>query len=477
MKVISFNIRSASDPNGHSFNERAPRLKAVIEKYDPDLIGFQEVVPAWMEHIPEDYGEKYEIFHKFRCEEFDVEGCTILWKKDKFECLDKGYFWFSETPGIVSRGWDSIGCHRTCMWVKLKDLEKGTVFHFFDTHFGFSDQCQLDSVKLLLDHYKALKVKSALLTGDFNMYNHSPAYKELTKKLANLNELLDNDLSPTFHGYDPEKYPYTPIDFCFVTPDTVEPLSYKRLDDTFDGKYPSDHYGLLLEMEMKQNAEIMSMNVCESLPEEEEAKTRGRMNTAKLHIARHQQPDLCGLQEVPAWMEESFAKTKYYGYAPLGSKNPVLWHTPDYELVDASVLPLPGKEECSIVTVKHLTTGKELCLFNAHIVENEEESVRLILEKIAECTLPVVLLGSLNLQIGSPAYRLLREQLTDVRWAKAPDNIQPTRHGKGQDMVAPAIVDYVFCKGMTPVRYELVPIKDRFAKVTDHDAIVADVAF
>ena len=134
MKVMSFNIRSANDPNGHSFDERAPRLKTIVEKYDPDLIGFQEVVPGWMKHIPDDYGEKYEIFHKYRCETTDIEGCSILWRKGRFECIDKGYFWFSDTPGIVSRGWDSIGCHRTCMWAKLRDLKDGTEFHFFNTH-------------------------------------------------------------------------------------------------------------------------------------------------------------------------------------------------------------------------------------------------------------------------------------------------------------------------------------------------------
>ena len=36
MKVVSFKIRSASDPNGHSFDERAPRMKKVIDRIDPE---------------------------------------------------------------------------------------------------------------------------------------------------------------------------------------------------------------------------------------------------------------------------------------------------------------------------------------------------------------------------------------------------------------------------------------------------------
>ena len=476
MKVMSFNIRSANDPNGHSFDERAPRLKTIVEKYDPDLIGFQEVVPGWMKHIPDDYGEKYEIFHKYRCETTDIEGCSILWRKGRFECIDKGYFWFSDTPGIVSRGWDSIGCHRTCMWAKLRDLKDGTEFHFFNTHFGFSDPCQLDSVKLLLNHFKALKVKTALLTGDFNMFNHSPAYKELTKTLKNINELLDNDLSFTFHGYHPENYVNnTPIDFCFVTPDTVTPVSYKRVDDTIEGKYPSDHYGLLLEMEMHQNIEAMSLNVCASLPGEDEKAIKGRAGTARLNVMRYQVPDIVGLQEVTELTEPTFMKTKHYDMAPQGAKNPVMWRA-GFDLKSAELLPLPGGEECTVATFEHLSTGKLFRCFNAHIVAEEQESVALILQKMAENDLPVLLLGSLNLQIGSPAYRVLREQLQDLRWEKARNNIQPTRHGLGQDMVAPAIADYAFCKGLIPVSYATETIKNRFATVTDHDAILVDVA-
>lgn len=479
MRVVSFNIRSANDPNGHSIHERAPRVKAVIEKYDPDLIGFQEVVPLWMEHIPEDYGDTYEIFHKYRCETFDIEGSPILWKKDKFECLDRGYFWYSGTPGVVSRGWDVMGCHRICMWVKLRDKQNGAVFHFFNTHFGFSDKCQLDSVKLLLDHYKALKVKSALITGDFNMFSHSPAYKELTKTLTNLNELLDNDTSFTFHGYHPEHHGHeTPIDFCFVTPQTVKPLSYKRLDETIDGNFPSDHYGLCLEMEMRQNIEVMSLNTCAALPQEEEKSIKGRMGSIRLDIMRYHVPDVVGLQEVTPLAEETFAKTKYYELAPAGSKNPVLWHVTDYEKVTDEVLPLPGGEECSIVTLMHSSTGKKFCCFNARIAGDEEESVKLILEKINACTLPVILMGSLNLMIGSPAYRALREELKDVRAEKALADITPTCHGLGRDMVAPGITDYVMIKGdaLTPVSYRVDPVKDRFAPVTDHHAIIANVA-
>ena len=48
IKVVSYNIRYTNDPNGRSVEERAPRLKKLLEEYDPDIIGFQEVTPIWL---------------------------------------------------------------------------------------------------------------------------------------------------------------------------------------------------------------------------------------------------------------------------------------------------------------------------------------------------------------------------------------------------------------------------------------------
>ena len=39
IKVVSFNIRCANDKNGHSREERAPRLMSAIKSREPDVIG------------------------------------------------------------------------------------------------------------------------------------------------------------------------------------------------------------------------------------------------------------------------------------------------------------------------------------------------------------------------------------------------------------------------------------------------------
>ena len=131
LKVISFNIRCCDDKDGHSIPERAPRLHAAIAPRNPDLIGLQEYRPAWEAHIEKYFGEEYEIFNKYRSTE-SPESAPILWKRDQFTCLDKGYFWLSDTPDVESRGWDErYHCHRICEYVLLQDRESGKSFVFF----------------------------------------------------------------------------------------------------------------------------------------------------------------------------------------------------------------------------------------------------------------------------------------------------------------------------------------------------------
>ena len=119
LKVISFNIRCLDDKDGHSVKERAPRLRKVIEPYAPDVMGFQEYTPLWESHIEEQFGEEYGMFNKYRATTGWIESAPILWRKDKFELVQSGYFWLSDTPEVESRGWDSLPHNRMCEYVVL----------------------------------------------------------------------------------------------------------------------------------------------------------------------------------------------------------------------------------------------------------------------------------------------------------------------------------------------------------------------
>ncbi len=263
IKILSFNICCSGNREGHSLPERAPRVISVIDKYDPDLIGFQEVTPRWIELLGQYFEDKgYEVFNKYRGEN-DRESTPMLWKKDRFECLDKGYFWLSDTPEVESRGWDTLNHPRICMWAKLKDLTTGQVFVYANTHFGFSDLCHSESAHLVLDRVSSHNTDSVFVTADYNFYKDSVGYKEMTKLFVDVTAVTTGDKSATFHNYDPAnaltddelktsgKTYGGHIDFCFANPNGIIPISGKVYRDHFDGKFPSDHNPVLFELDVK----------------------------------------------------------------------------------------------------------------------------------------------------------------------------------------------------------------------------------
>ena len=247
LSIVSFNIRCCDDPDGHSIDERALRLKEILVKENADLIGFQEYTPKWHEFIVENFGYEYEIFNKYRAES-QLESAPILWKKDKFECISKGYFWLSDTPEVESRGWDERShCYRICEYVILNHKETNKQFTFMNTHFGFGDGCQTKSAELIHKYSEKISSNPTFITGDFNMKHKDKGYSEITKYFKDVNKLTSNDLRTTYHGYG--KASDAHIDFCFIN-EKITPVQLKMLTETFSGKYPSDHYGLYIELEI-----------------------------------------------------------------------------------------------------------------------------------------------------------------------------------------------------------------------------------
>ncbi len=263
MKVMTFNICCGGGPEGHSLEECAPRVISILKKYDPDIIGMQEATPHWFELFGNFFEEAgYEVFNKYRAES-NKESTPMLWKKDKYECLDKGYFWLSDTPEVESKGWDEYGCHRICLWAKLKEIATGKIFIAANTHFGFGDQCQTDSARLILSRVNAHGSNAVFVTADYNFNSEMLGYKEMTKDFVDVTAVTTGDKSPTYHGYNlanamtDEEIRVTGktfgghIDFCFANPKGITPISGRVLREHFDGKFPSDHNPVLFELELK----------------------------------------------------------------------------------------------------------------------------------------------------------------------------------------------------------------------------------
>jgi len=184
------------------------------------------------------------------------EHSSIFYRKDKFKLLDKGDFWLSETPDKPGLGWDATCCNRICSWVYLQDLKSGKKFYFFNAHYDHEGKiARMESSKLVLKKIKEIAGNQpAIFTGDLNGNHQSEWYLSL-KNGGLLADSFDQVKYPyvnnsSFNGWGKQLQGDDIIDHVFVS----KHFNAKRwglLTDTYRGKFVSDHFPVLVDLELK----------------------------------------------------------------------------------------------------------------------------------------------------------------------------------------------------------------------------------
>lgn len=251
LKILDYNIRCTDDGEGKTIFDRSLRFEVIVDKYDPDLIGLQEATHNWIMFLEENLLDTYEMRYMYRAQS-SKEATPLLWKKDKFELLDEGYFWLSDTPEVSSKGWGSK-YFRICNWVKLKVKATGKEFLFFNTHLTGETTCAINSGNLIIERAKELggfTDYAVFLTGDFNFAPWSAPYGNLVATFEDFNDALGFDETATNNGYnerDESSSSNSIKDYAMYSPDLVVPLEYKVLNEKILDGYISDHRGVYVE--------------------------------------------------------------------------------------------------------------------------------------------------------------------------------------------------------------------------------------
>ena len=123
--VASANVRcyTTEKKKKRNWYYRGPYLVQTLIDINADIIGLQETMPIHYNCIkPALRG--YGSFIDYREECKDPEGCPIFYNLSKFELIDKGTFWLSETPEKISKDWGAA-CYRICSYAILKQKSDG----------------------------------------------------------------------------------------------------------------------------------------------------------------------------------------------------------------------------------------------------------------------------------------------------------------------------------------------------------------
>ena len=249
--VGTFNLRYDNPRDtGNLWVNRAPMVSALIRFHEFDIVGTQEGLINQLEDMQAAL-PGYTWYGMGRDDgERKGEFSAIFYKKDKFRELKKGSFWLSPTPEKPGPGWDAR-LNRICSWLQLQETGSKKSFYVFNVHYDHQGvQARKESSKLLLEKIKSIAGNApVILTGDFNGSPESEWYQTLANSelLTDTYQMVKSPyaLSGSTNGFGATVQRSGIIDHLFVTKHW-KAGKWGILTDSFRGKYPSDHFPVLV---------------------------------------------------------------------------------------------------------------------------------------------------------------------------------------------------------------------------------------
>ncbi|MBQ3867230.1 MAG: hypothetical protein II789_01650 [Clostridia bacterium] len=260
---------------------RAAAFRALLDELQPDVVGMQKVSGDWNETLDTVvFNASYLGLGEARGS--DGETNPIYYRADKFDKLDSGTFWLSETPDVSGSMTEGANLPRICTWVTLRDRSTGIEFTVLNTHLdnnGDHEAAEGRAIRLqqmgylvkgvqhllgkpiffpcnlnnrihnnkgnLFPIQKLIRGETSYTDTDGNEYSIALADARLNAKetvpedrIACKTKYFDENNEE----YDPA---YEPVDFIFYDPVYAEALKYDSILYTKDGVLISDHLPLV----------------------------------------------------------------------------------------------------------------------------------------------------------------------------------------------------------------------------------------
>ena len=287
LKVMSFNIQTENGATVKDFGLRAELFRDLLDQLQPDSIGMQEVTTNWIYYMDNyAFNNSYAGVGEGRTP--GGEASSIYYRKDKFEEIDSGTFWLSETPEKVGSYLENVNYPRICTWVHLKDKVTGFEYIHLNTHLdhnGNNDgttgkNIRTNQVRIILEYIQKFPDVPMVLTGDFNQAKTTSEdvnyamFKNILGEstfTTSTGEKLTGNFSDAradavdavssnawasmtsywqegTNKYNPAK---KPIDYVFYTTGDFDAMVYRNIHYHRDGIYMSDHLPQYCELHVK----------------------------------------------------------------------------------------------------------------------------------------------------------------------------------------------------------------------------------
>jgi endonuclease/exonuclease/phosphatase family metal-dependent hydrolase len=250
LRVMSFNVRLPVESDGpNRWEARRALATKLIRDADPDVIGTQELHKPQGDYLIAQLPD-YAWFGTSRRGDDSDEHMGVFYRRDRLRVLESGDFWLSDTPEVPgSISWGHP-LPRMVTWALFQRIADGQRFYLFNTHLPYREEdedARTRGVRLLISRIAALPSDvPVVVTGDFNAPPGNPTHAAATSSLHDAWTVAVRRSGPegTFHGFTGQ--PDQRIDWVLVH--GFEVLSATTLDTNEAGRYPSDHFPLLVEL-------------------------------------------------------------------------------------------------------------------------------------------------------------------------------------------------------------------------------------
>ncbi|MBQ1846925.1 MAG: endonuclease/exonuclease/phosphatase family protein [Clostridia bacterium] len=287
LSILQFNVQTENG-NAAPFIIRSELYRRFVDEHKPDVVGMEEVTTNWRKWLDTYvFNDSYAGVGEPRTA--GGEANPIYYRKDKFELVEYGTFWLSDTPDKAGSSVKGANYPRICTWAILKDKVTGTQFAHINTHLDHNGNNDSATGNTIRKEQMSVIIKFAaekfgdlpqFLTGDLN--NRRTTSKGKTYALIQMIEgaaevtdengaayrmaLSDSRLNaPVTVGenhtatmmkyfdendkaYEPSR---EPIDYVFYNAKNTEALTYETFLISEEGNLISDHLPVFTTFEIK----------------------------------------------------------------------------------------------------------------------------------------------------------------------------------------------------------------------------------
>lgn len=254
LTLMTYNIRNMNDDRTENcWDKRKKALVGLIGSHCPDVLCVQEAFYPQIRYILSElpaYG-----YCGVGRDDGDKAGeySAVFYKRAKFSPVSTGTFWLSQTPDIPSCGFD--GAHnRICTWAELS--RKGELLAVCSLHLDHKGEvAKREGAKIVRE--RALQFpEQCIVAGDFNSVPDSEPISIMSQPPFSDARLAapERHSHGTFRGFEPNVRDWRldpPIDHVFFTPGKFSPRRAEIITTTYDDRYPSDHFPLLVTFNEK----------------------------------------------------------------------------------------------------------------------------------------------------------------------------------------------------------------------------------